>query len=167
MQLRLFPEPSLFRRTYLIALRIAIVLRSQRARWNTRLRPYILLLVTPVVFLALLNCFLIFGAGAVLPLLSDLVPILIAIIGIILSYRQPKKESHAVVTLILAVAGLTGSGILSWTRMLNERTHKDEVMALERRIESVGKTNGEILRAVLAPPKIDSSEEFMGEFRFR
>jgi len=65
---------------------------------------------------------------------ADLVPMLIAIVGIILSFRPPSKESQVVTMLVLSVAGLAGTGVLTWNRIRGEQVHKDEIRRNEDKI---------------------------------
>ncbi len=153
MQLTLFPEPSTRRRTLLFLLHLVIATRSMRDRENLRLQPYKLLILAVIVLLLLVDLMLFFGADEVLPLLADSVPLLIAVIGIIMSYRQPSKESHLVTTIVLVLAGVVGSAILTAVRTRNENAHKVEVKELQHKIDSVGDINGKILAAVVNPPK--------------
>ena len=47
--------------------------------------------------------------------------ILLAIVGIVLSYIPPGKESHLATTVVLIIAGLLGSAVLSLNRIRGER----------------------------------------------
>ena len=85
----------------------------------------------------------------VLPILSDFVPIAMALVGIIMSYKQPKRESHLWTTVILLSACFIGTGILSWTRIRNEAAHKKEVETLSNKVDAVGTQNSSILGQIV------------------
>jgi hypothetical protein len=68
-----------------------------------------------------------FGTDIALPFLADFVPMLIAIAGIIMSYRQPKEKTHGLTTVVLIFVGLVGTGVLSAARTRNDTTHKKEI----------------------------------------
>lgn len=90
------------------------------------------------------------AGGAALSLLSDFVPMAIATVGIIMSYRTPKKEHHFLSTIILIIAGLCGTGIMSLTRIRNEAVHKSEMGGLNQKLQSVGIQNTQILNGIVA-----------------
>src|ERR1017187_3862924 len=85
------------------------------------------------------------AGGALLSMLADFVPMAIALVGIVMSYRAPKKEHHFRTTVILIGAGLAGTGIMSWTRINNERAHRAEVEKLNNKLQSVADQNTKIL----------------------
>lgn len=85
------------------------------------------------------------AGGASLSLVADFVPMAIALVGIVMSYRTPKKEHHFRTTVILILAGLAGTGIMSWTRLNNERAHREEVNGLNTKLRSVADQNTKIL----------------------
>src|SRR5208282_2695605 len=97
--------------------------------------------------------------GSTLSLMADFVPMAIATVGIIMSYRTPKKEHHLRTTLILVFCGLFGTGVLSLARLRNEAAHKSEMDQLNEKIASVGEQNGHILTSLLAPkqPTVQST----------
>jgi uncharacterized membrane protein len=65
--------------------------------------------------------------GSTLSLAADFVPMAIAMVGIIMSYRTPKKEHHLRTTLILIACGSVGTGIMSLVRIRSEAGHKMEM----------------------------------------
>jgi hypothetical protein len=98
-----------------------------------------------------------FGLDTTLPFLADFVPMLVAIVGIIMSYRQPRQKDHALATFVLIITGLGGTGILSWARLRGEATHKTEMAELNKKIQSVGSQNSQILSTILqSPPQQDA-----------
>ena len=72
----------------------------------------------------------------------------IATVGIIMSYRPPKKEQHLRTTLILVVCGLIGTGVLSLQRIRGEAAHKSEVDGLNGKLQFVGNQNTQILNGL-------------------
>ena len=58
-----------------------------------------------------------------------------------MSYIQPKKESHLSTTLILAVAGVGGTGILSANRIRSDRDHRNEVFTSNTKLDAVRAQN--------------------------
>lgn len=72
-----------------------------------------------------------------LALVSDFIPMAIAVAGIIMSYKQPPKESHLKTTLILLGVGFVGTGVLSWTRTHNEDVHAQEVASQKTAIQNL------------------------------
>jgi len=59
-----------------------------------------------------------------------------------MSYIQPEKKNHLATTLILILAGLIGTGILSANRIRSEASHKKELDGLGSQIREVAKQNG-------------------------
>jgi len=51
----------------------------------------------------------------------------IAVVGIIMSYKQPEKKNHAFTTTVLIVSGLIGTGIMSLARIRADAAHNAEV----------------------------------------
>jgi drug/metabolite transporter superfamily protein YnfA len=89
------------------------------------------------------------GTDAALPILADATPILLAIVGVVMSYIQPRRESHKATTIALFVAGLAGTGVLSYNRIRTERSHHAEVQGLGQKIESVGAQNTKLANFLL------------------
>jgi hypothetical protein len=85
-----------------------------------------------------------FGTDFCLPVLADLTPILLAIVGVIMSYIQPKKESHVITTIVLVVAGLMGSAVLSVNRIRSEAAHLKEVGQLNVKLDKTGQQNTDL-----------------------
>jgi hypothetical protein len=79
-----------------------------------------------------------FGTVASLPVLADLMPILLAVAGIIMSFVQPKKESHIVTTLVLIVLGLVGTAVMTTARRRGESDHRAEIKGLNEKLDAVG-----------------------------
>ncbi len=73
----------------------------------------------------------------ILSVLQDLIPMAVAIIGIIMSYKQPGSKSHKLTTIVLIVAGLAGSGILTWARMRADSAHGTEVAKQHQDLEGL------------------------------
>jgi len=102
-------------------------------RWRVQLRSAGMVkfwYCTVLVILIVIPLWRHFGTDTALPVLADATPILLAIVGVVMSYIQPKKESHKATTFILIVAGLLGSGVLSANRIRSERTHRTEMEGL-------------------------------------
>jgi hypothetical protein len=81
------------------------------------------------------------GTNTALPILADATPVLLAIVGVVMSYIQPKRENHRATTFILIVAGLIGSAILSANRITSEATHKNEMTTLGNKVDTVRNQN--------------------------
>ncbi len=82
-----------------------------------------------------------FGAAVSLPVLADMMPILLAIAGIIVSYVPPKRETHIVATMLLIVFGLFGTAVMTIARLRNEGDHREEVKGLNGKLDAVGTQN--------------------------
>jgi len=82
-----------------------------------------------------------YGTGKSLPVLADITPILLAIVGIIMSYIQPRRESHFVTTVVLVLAGLGGSAVLSLNRIRDDASHLSEMSGLDNKIDAVQRQN--------------------------
>lgn len=80
-----------------------------------------------------------------LPLLADAVPMLIAVAGVVMSYKQPKRENHLVTTIVLIMFGLVGTSVMSWTRIRGEKAHKVEMGTLQGKVDLVQHQNTDIL----------------------
>lgn len=87
------------------------------------------------------------SVGTSLSLLADLVPMMLAVIGIIMSYKTPTKEHHNRTTIILFCAGLVGTAIVSLNRIRNDAAHKSEMDGLNGKLQSVGTQNAQILNS--------------------
>jgi hypothetical protein len=90
-----------------------------------------------------------FGTETSLPILADATPILLAVVGVVMSYIQPKKESHLITTVILITAGLAGSIVLSVNRLHSEAAHRIEVGTLSSKIDAVGSQNANLANFLL------------------
>jgi TctA family transporter len=90
------------------------------------------------------------AVGSTLSVMADFVPMAIATVGIIMSYRTPKKEHHLRTTLILVVCGFVGTGILSLARIRSEAAYKLEMDGLNGILQSVGLQNTHILTSLTA-----------------
>jgi hypothetical protein len=89
--------------------------------------------------------------GSALSLMADFVPMAIAVVGIVMSYRTPKKEHHLRTTLILFACGFVGTGIMSLARIRGEAAHKAEIDGLNAKLQSVADQNGKILKGITEP----------------
>lgn len=76
---------------------------------------------------------------------------LLAIVGIIMSYIQPRRENHKFTTAVLIAAGLMGTTILSWNRIRTETAHNKEVGILNAKIGTVQSQNTTILQTLTTP----------------
>ncbi len=103
-----------------------------------------------------------FGSDLALPVLADATPILLAIVGVVMSYIQPKKENHIATTAILIIAGVAGTVILSANRIRSEGSHKTEVAGLSAKISTVQAQNTKVLSFLLDAPKISESDRRKG-----
>jgi hypothetical protein len=114
-------------------------------RWRIRLR-YLsglqkLSIWTCALFVCGIPLWKHFGTDASLAILADATPILLAVVGVVMSYEQPKKDSHLATTVILFAAGLAGSIVLTLNRLHSETTHRIEVKTLGVKIDAVGTQN--------------------------
>src|SRR5256885_704210 len=96
--------------------------------------------------------------GDLLVFASDAMPFVVAVIGIVLSFKQPPEGSHRKTTVSLIVLGLIGSGITTWSHLAAERTHSEEMKELRddnailtKKLDLVKDQNDQIL-ANLTPP---------------
>lgn len=155
--------PNLRRRIFLWLFREQIAFRFARPRARHLLisgfkRHWVVSTLTSGVIVSFV-AYRLLGFDLFLPLLADLVPLLIAVVGIVMSYRQPRKETHLMATVVLICAGLAGTAIISWNRIRTEHAHKMETKDLNdkldrqgRKIESVGDQNAAILKQALSTP---------------
>ena len=90
-----------------------------------------------------------FGTDVALPVFADATPILLAIVGIVISYIQPKKENHRATTFILIFAGMLGTSILSINRTRSDRAHRAEMDTINKRVEAVGDQNTRLANFLL------------------
>jgi hypothetical protein len=97
-------------------------------------------------------------AGAILSILADLVPMAVAIVGIIMSYRTPTREHHFRVTLILVFTGLFGTGILTLNRIRNDAIHKSEMADVNGKLQTVGIQNTQILNGLVGAKPTGGAE---------
>jgi hypothetical protein len=84
--------------------------------------------------------------------LPDAVPFLVAIIGIIMSYEQPKPEHQKRATVILILAGLAGSGLVVWAR---HRTELIQAAAGDQKFQQMEKSFSDDLKTQLGQQKSD------------
>ena len=124
---------------------LAMVLTYVRQLWEFVESSKRALFAVALTFICVLGICLRVWTDTALPLLADAVPMLVAIAGVVMSYKQPKRESHFMATVVLFTVGLTGTGIMSWTRIRSERAHKYEVRDLTDRMDSVKNQNTQIL----------------------
>jgi hypothetical protein len=82
-----------------------------------------------------------FGTAICLPILADATPLLLALVGIIMSYIQPRRASHNLTTAVLIMAGLIGTVILSWNRTRTESAHQTEMTSLGTKVDRVEEQN--------------------------
>ncbi|MBB5066393.1 hypothetical protein [Granulicella mallensis] len=83
-----------------------------------------------------------FGTDLSLPVLADSTPILLAIVGIIMSFIPPKKETaHIVACFVLIVIALVGTAVLTAVRLRGENSHKAEINTLGAKLDAVGSQN--------------------------
>jgi len=99
-----------------------------------------------------------FGTDASLPVLADMTPILLAIVGIIMSYIPPKKETHIVTSFVLIIVGLAGSAVLTVARLKTETAHRNEMGGLYKKIDAVGDQNSKLSDYLLAAKNTGMSE---------
>jgi hypothetical protein len=88
------------------------------------------------------------GLDATLSWAADSVPMAIALVGIIMSYKQIDKDSHFTATVVLVIVGFVGTSILHWSRTREQAAHKIEVAGLLTKLEIVGTQNTQILFAL-------------------
>ena len=124
-------------------------------RWRTRARSVEMVYRVLTAIIAALACCAVvlwrhFGTDASLPVLADMTPILLAIVGIIMSYIPPKKETHIVTSFVLIIVGLAGSAVLTVARLKTEAAHRNEMGGLYRKIDAVGDQNSKLSDYLLA-----------------
>jgi hypothetical protein len=116
------------------------------------------LLLIGLIVVSLIGICLRLWTDTALPLLADAVPMLVAIAGVVMSYKQPKRESHLMATVVLFAVGIVGTGVMSWTRIRTERAHRQEVKDLNGRVDVVRDQNTQILLRLSAGPKPGTKE---------
>ncbi len=107
--------------------------------------PKAALIVTPLVGVAIGAAYCFLGLDQTLSWLSDFVPMSIALVGIIMSYKQPREKNHLAATTVLILAGVVGTGVLHWSRARDYAAHKAEVGGLNGKMDTVRNQNIEIL----------------------
>src|ERR1035441_1048908 len=115
-------------------------------RWRARARSVEMVYRVLTAIIAALACCAVvlwrhFGTDASLPVLADMTPILLAIVGIIMSYIPPKKETHIVTSFVLIIVGLAGSAVLTVARLKTEAAHRNEMGGLYRKIDARSEKN--------------------------
>lgn len=131
------------RRVYLRLLRWRIKLRHAEPVYRALSAVVLALMILAIVLWRH------FGTAASLPVLADMMPILLAIAGIIMSYVPPKKETHIFTTMLLVVFGLAGSAVLTTARLRSEGDHGREVKGLNDKLDAVGTQNTHLANMLL------------------
>jgi hypothetical protein len=99
-----------------------------------------------------------FGSDICLPILADMTPVLLAVVGVIMSYIQPKKESHLITTIVLVIAGLLGTAVLSLNRIRSEDIHRAEIGDLNGKMDFVRNQNTNLSNFLLSSKNTGMSE---------
>jgi hypothetical protein len=124
-------------------------------RWRIRLRNT----TGPQRFLAAVTLLLIgsvvpvwrhFGTDTSLPVLADATPILLAVVGVVMSYIQPKRESHLITTMVIFAAGIVGTAVLTLNRLHGEAAHRIEVGVLGQKLDAVSTQNTKLSNFLIA-----------------
>lgn len=68
-------------------------------------------------------------------LLPDFVPMAVAIVGIIMSYKQPERQNRLRTTLILILTGLSGTLVIAWARHWTEARQAVEQANKDKRMK--------------------------------
>jgi hypothetical protein len=140
-------------------LALAAFLTYMRGVWEFLVTSKKHLLLVAVACISLIGICLRLWTDTALPLLADAVPMLVAIAGVVMSYKQPKRESHLMTTIVLFAVGVTGTAVMSWTRIRTEHSHNAEVRSLTDRMDTVKDQNTKILLALhTQPAKIGAQE---------
>ena len=151
----MFQWPEVFRRLFLACLKLRIL-----ARYISRVWIFIALFIPAILVVSIVWRH--FGNETCLPILADTTPILLAIVGIVMSYLPPKKETHWVMTIVLFLAGGVGTVIISINRSAGDTAHRSEVKALNEKIGTVQNQNTAILTTLtngsLAGQRISEAE---------
>jgi hypothetical protein len=99
------------------------------------------------------------GTERCLPILADAFPLVLAVAGIIMSYRPPKKERHTLATVVLLVVGILGCVVLELVRSHSETVHNTEVVTLQTKIDVVRDQNTKLLSSLISSPRDTSLSE--------
>jgi hypothetical protein len=100
------------------------------------------------------------GFAATLSWASDLVPLLFAVVGIIVSVKKFRDEHQAAVIAVIVIVGILGTVVLHLSRMHDQNTHVKEIASLRERMDSWQTQNAELLTSLLkpAPPNAQAAE---------
>src|SRR5271165_5870003 len=116
-----FPErPKLIDDDPMASLRLVKGYLQDIGKVCERYAGYLLIALLAAAVMAFLLSCLIWGLDATLPVMADTVPLLIAVIGLVMSYEQPKQGSHFLATITIFIAGSIGVLILAESRIRNE-----------------------------------------------
>ena len=101
-----------------------------------------------------------FGFGSMLSWASDLVPLLLAVAGIVLSVKKFRDEDQSAVIAAIVIVGILGSALLLLSRLHDQKTHAKEISGLRERMDSWQTQNTELLTSLLkpAPPNAQAAE---------
>jgi hypothetical protein len=112
----------------------------------------VLVVVTIVTLLVgfALGCLLL-GFDTSLSWAVDLVPFSFAVISVFVSVKKLRDEHHNGVIVFVLLLGLAGTVVIHYSKARADANHHDEMDKLDKKLDSVGRQNGQLLSAVLKP----------------
>jgi hypothetical protein len=127
------------------------------------LRVYIRTVVSSVFFPLLLAATMValllgfalgcsfFGFDTSLSWAVDLVPFTFGVISVLVSIKKLRDEHHNVVIAFVLFLGLAGTVVIHYAKARADTQHHTEMEKLDRKLDSVGGQNSQLLNALLKP----------------
>lgn len=107
-----------------------------------------------------LGC-LFFGFDTSLSWAVDLVPFTFAVISVFVSVKKLRDEHHNIVIVFVLFLGLAGTVIIHYSKARADTQHYEEMDKLDKKLDSVGRQNGQLLSAVLKPALTSGEAEIL------
>jgi hypothetical protein len=116
-----------------------------------------------LVAFTLLICaavYCVLGFESMLSWASDLVPLLFAVVGIVVSVKKFRDEDQGPVIAGIVIVGILGTAILHLSRIHAQNAYAKEISGLRERMDSWQRQNTELLTSLLkpAPPNAKAAE---------
>ena len=92
--------------------------------------------------------------------LPDAVPMVVAIVGIIMSYKQPERRNHLRTTLVLVSTGILGTVVIAWAR---HRVEEKQNQAESQKVSQMEQAFSADLKEQLIKQKDDLMKAFRAE----
>src|SRR5439155_22979784 len=94
--------------------------------------------------------------------LPDAVPMVVAIVGIIMSYKQPERRNHLRTTLVLVSTGILGTVVIAWAR---HRVEEKQNQAESQKVSQMEQAFSADLKEQLIKQKDDLMKAFRAEVK--